>query len=79
MAKKGAVDSDTQILSECKDGMTSWGSAVDAHKQAPPDRGFAARLAALAQGERGGACLSSDRRRGLCLAARASGAVVRTS
>jgi len=62
MAKKGAVDSDTQILSEFKDGMASWGSAVDAHKQAPPDRGFAARLAALAQGasEAARVCRAAD-------------------
>jgi hypothetical protein len=50
MPKKGAVDGDTQTLSEFKDGMASWGSAVQAHKQAPPDLNFAARLAALAQG-----------------------------
>ena len=30
--------------------MASWASVVEAHKQAPPDLGFAARLAALAQG-----------------------------
>ncbi len=30
--------------------MASWASAVDAHKQAPPDLGFAARLIALAEG-----------------------------
>jgi hypothetical protein len=50
MAKDVVVDSDTQLLSEFRDGMDSWGRAVLAHKQAPPDPGFATRLAALAQG-----------------------------
>jgi hypothetical protein len=62
MAKKGAVDSDAEILSEFKDGMASWGSAVQAHKQAPPDHDFAARLASLAQGATDAArvCRSAD-------------------
>jgi hypothetical protein len=62
MAKKGAVDSDAKILSEFKDGMASWGSAVQAHKQAPPDHDFAARLTSLAQGATDAArvCRSAD-------------------
>ncbi len=42
--------------------MASWGSAVDAHKQAPPDAGFASRLGALAQGAREAArvCRAAD-------------------
>lgn len=50
MSKNSAAHADAQILSDFKEGMASWASAVDAHKQAPPDLGFAARLAALAQG-----------------------------
>lgn len=46
----GVVDPDHQILGDFKEGMASWASAVQAHKQAPPDFGFAARLAALAEG-----------------------------
>ncbi|HME03237.1 MAG TPA: hypothetical protein VKG38_09440 [Solirubrobacteraceae bacterium] len=49
MSKSSASDSDQRILSDFQDGMASWASAVQAHKQAPPDRGFAARLASLAQ------------------------------
>jgi hypothetical protein len=62
MAKKGAVDSDAEILSEFKDGMASWGSAVQAHKQAPPDLDFAARLVSLAKGATDAArvCRSAD-------------------
>jgi hypothetical protein len=50
MSKDSSVHPDEQVLSDFKDGMASWASAVQAHKQAPPDLGFAARLAALAQG-----------------------------
>ena len=50
MSKDSGADADGAILSDFKGGMASWASAVDAHKQAPPDLGFAARLAALAQG-----------------------------
>ena len=50
MAKDVVVESDTQVLSEFRDGMAGWGSAVQAHKLAPPDHEFANRLAALADG-----------------------------
>ena len=40
------MDTDEQLLSDFKRGMASWAGAVEAHKQAPPDLGFAARLAA---------------------------------
>lgn len=48
--RKAATLSDAEVLAEFKDGMASWASAVEAHKLAPPDPGFAGRLAALAQG-----------------------------
>jgi len=62
MAKDSVVESDRQILSEFKHAMASWGSAVEAHKQAPPDRDFAARLAALARGasEAARVCQAAD-------------------
>jgi len=62
MAKKGAVDDDAQLLSQFKDGMASWASAVQAHKQAPPDLNFAPRLAALAEGasEAARVCRAAD-------------------
>jgi hypothetical protein len=50
MSKNSTADPDQQILSDFKDAMASWASAVQAHKEAPPDLGFAARLAALAKG-----------------------------
>jgi len=50
MSKDRATDLDQRILDDFKRAMVSWGSAVDAHKQAPPDLGFAARLASLGEG-----------------------------
>src|SRR5271167_1871242 len=50
MSKDSDANPDEQVLSDFRDGMATWASAVQAHKQAPPDLGFAARLAALAQG-----------------------------
>ena len=65
MSKDSSADPDQKLLSDFKTGMASWASAVQAHKQAPPDLGFAARLAALAQG-------ASDAAR-VCRAADAQG------
>jgi hypothetical protein len=56
MSKNSAVKgeapvlSDNEVLAEFKEGMASWAGAVEAHKLAPPDPGFAARLDALAAG-----------------------------
>lgn len=36
-------------LRDFERGVAAWSSAVDAHKMAPPDQGFAARLTALSQ------------------------------
>lgn len=61
MSKNKAVERDTtvlsdrQILSEFERGMFAWATAIDAHKMAPPDLDFAARLAALAHGAGEGA------------------------
>ena len=62
MSKDSSADPDQQILSKFKDGMASWASAVQAHKEAPPDLGFAARLAALAHGasEAARVCRAAD-------------------
>lgn len=62
MSKDSSADPDRQVLSDFKNGMASWASAVQAHKQAPPDLGFAARLAALAQGasEAARVCRAAD-------------------
>jgi hypothetical protein len=52
MSKKSTVAIDREIQAQFEAGMAGWGSAVRAHKQAPPDRDFAARLAALERGSR---------------------------
>src|SRR5271157_2821055 len=62
MSKDSTADPDQQVLSDFKDAMASWASAVQAHREAPPDPGFAARLAALAQGasEAARVCRAAD-------------------
>jgi hypothetical protein len=62
MSKSRAENSDQQILGDFTEGMASWANAVQAHKQAPPDLGFAARLGALAQGasEAARVCRAAD-------------------
>ena len=50
MSKDRAEDIGQEVLSEFKQGMASWAGAVQAHRQAPPDKDFAERLATLAQG-----------------------------
>ena len=56
MSKKSAVQreapalSDNEVLAAFKEGMASWASAIESHKMAPPDAGFAARLDTLAHG-----------------------------
>jgi hypothetical protein len=62
MSKDSSADPDQRVLSDFKDGMASWASAVQSHKEAPPDLGFATRLAALAQGasEAAHVCRAAD-------------------
>ena len=50
MSKDRAVETDEPVLRDFREGMDSWASAVEAHRLAPPDQGFADRLAALARG-----------------------------
>lgn len=50
MSKESPADPDQQVLDEFKGGMASWAGAVKGHQLAPPDLGFATRLAALALG-----------------------------
>jgi hypothetical protein len=49
MSKDSDVQHDKELLSQFKKGMAGWSRAVQAHKLAPPDENFAARLAALAR------------------------------
>jgi hypothetical protein len=50
MSKDTTAKTDELILSDFREGMDSWANAVEAHRLAPPDQGFAGRLAALAGG-----------------------------
>jgi hypothetical protein len=50
MSKDNAANTDEQILSEFKGGIATWADAVEAHRLAPPDQNFAARLGALGKG-----------------------------
>jgi hypothetical protein len=50
MSKDTRAKTDERVLSDFREGMSSWAGAVEAHRLAPPDQGFAARLAALAHG-----------------------------
>ena len=49
MSKDNNADPDQQILTEFKQGIATWASAVEAHEQAPPDENFANRLATLSK------------------------------
>jgi hypothetical protein len=62
MSKDSSADPDQQILSDFKQGMSKWASAVQAHKLAPPDLDFAGRLATLSLGasEAARVCRAAD-------------------
>ena len=50
MSKRGkpsAVDDDDQALAELRASGDGWVAAIEAHRMAPPDAGFGARLAGL--------------------------------
>jgi hypothetical protein len=49
-SQAGAIQDDQAVLSQFKEGMGGWYRALQAHKLAPPDPDFAARLALLAKG-----------------------------
>lgn len=54
--------SDEQVLSAFRDALAGWSDALEAHRLAPPDQGFAARLAGLAKAahEQAQACRVAD-------------------
>ena len=62
MSKDRAEDTDQEVLSDFKQGMAIWAGAVQAHRQAPPDKDFAERLATLAKGAKEAArvCRAAD-------------------
>ncbi len=51
-----------RVLSDFRDALDGWRSALEAHRTAPPDHGFSARLAGLAQAASGEAraCRAAD-------------------
>jgi len=50
------------VLSDFRDALDGWRNALEAHRMAPPDHGFSARLAGLAQAasEEARACRAAD-------------------
>jgi hypothetical protein len=62
MSKDRSADPDREVLSDFKEGIATWASAVEAHKRAPPDENFADRLAALskAASEAAHVCRTAD-------------------
>ena len=54
--------SDERVLDEFRAALDGWRGALEAHRLAPPDEGFAARLAGLAQAaaEQARACRDAD-------------------
>lgn len=57
-----AIDDSTQTQAAFAKAQKLWGAAIDAHRMAPPDAGFSARLAALADAalEEARVCLEAD-------------------
>lgn len=45
---KAATEKEERGLAELRDSLAGWSSALEAHRLAPPDSGFSARLSALA-------------------------------
>ncbi len=48
-ARKAGTVEDERILDEFREGLAGWSRALQAHRLAPPDAGFSARLVELAQ------------------------------
>lgn len=48
-SKARRAGDDERILAEFRDSFDSWQGALESHRLAPPDAGFSARLASLAQ------------------------------
>lgn len=62
MAKTRSVRSDQRVLEDFKAALDGWRDALEAHRLAPPDENFAARLGTLAQAARAQAraCRDAD-------------------
>ena len=62
MNTTSSTSGDERVLSDFRDALDGWRNALEAHRMAPPDRGFSARLAGLAQAasEEARACRAAD-------------------
>jgi hypothetical protein len=56
------ISDEERILSDFRNALEGWHSALEAHRMAPPDHGFSARLTGLAQAarEEARACRAAD-------------------
>lgn len=62
MSQTKASRHDEQALAQFRDALDGWSAALEAHRLAPPDSGFSARLAGLAEAarEQADACRTAD-------------------
>jgi hypothetical protein len=62
MATTKAASGEERVLGEFREALDGWRKALDAHRMAPPDAGFAARIAGLARAaeEEARACRAAD-------------------
>ena len=62
MNTTSTASGDERVLGDFKEALDGWRNALEAHRMAPPDHGFGARLAGLAQAasEEARACRAAD-------------------
>ncbi len=62
MNTTSSTSGEEQVLSDFRDALDGWRMALETHRMAPPDHGFSARLAGLAQaaGDEARACRAAD-------------------
>ncbi len=62
MNTTSSASGEEQVLSDFRDALDGWRMALEAHRMAPPDHGFSARLSGLAQAasEEARACRAAD-------------------
>jgi hypothetical protein len=62
MNTTSSTSGEEQVLNDFRDALGGWRMALEAHRMAPPDQGFSARLAGLAQAasEEARACRAAD-------------------
>ncbi len=62
MNTTSSISTEERVLSDFREALDGWRKALDAHRMAPPDRNFSARLAGLARAasEEASACRAAD-------------------